>query len=265
MRALIAFLFVAILAALPARADTDGWAVQIGAYDSEKAAMKGWALLTKRHAGLLVGAKRLIVPARVRGKLYQRLMIGGIGSAGEAKRLCNRLSRAGQACMTRKIAAGKKASKPKAKAEPKGQMTPFVPPKPTPAPETTAIPPVPRKKAGPDMSQEPKPMAESQTVPTFPAPPPNPLFGRWTGGAGRCGVDFATITAFGMTYHKGGEPKEEMACRDWLNGGVRVLECADGSSAAFQVLAPDKLLLTHTIATPGAPPQRRNQLWRRCP
>lgn len=73
--------------------------IQLGAYRSEKEAQDAFAKIQKKFHEL-DGKKPSIVKADLGAKgIFYRLRVGGVGSAADAKSLCQKLSGKGQACL----------------------------------------------------------------------------------------------------------------------------------------------------------------------
>ncbi len=81
-------------------ADAGAYLVQLGAYRSDAEAHAAWKKIQKQHPALS-GHEPSVVKADLgqRG-VYYRLRAGGFADAGTAKGFCQKLSGAGQACMT---------------------------------------------------------------------------------------------------------------------------------------------------------------------
>ena len=76
-----------------------GFRVQIASLKSAKAANKQWSFLNKKHKAVLKSVKHFVVPKDIKGKgkMY-RLQLGPFNSESIARKLCNKLSEAGQGC-----------------------------------------------------------------------------------------------------------------------------------------------------------------------
>ncbi len=96
------------LTELPPLVEPHGWALQIGAYRTEKALMRGWTILYRANADILDG----IPPRRSEvdfgdtesGKprgFYYRLNAGPLKSLAEARELCRELLSRGTECWVR--------------------------------------------------------------------------------------------------------------------------------------------------------------------
>src|SRR3546814_17792633 len=68
----------------------DGWAVQLGAYDSLAVAKEKWGTLKKRN-DVLGGFPASSHAATVKGRTYYRLTVNGLASRADATRLCKQL------------------------------------------------------------------------------------------------------------------------------------------------------------------------------
>lgn len=77
-----------------ARAEAEGFKVQLGAYANESAARTAWATLVSQSAELLKGRKPIYSP---RGNLV-RLQVGPYPDRGDAAELCTKLAAAGRPC-----------------------------------------------------------------------------------------------------------------------------------------------------------------------
>ena len=78
----------------------DGWAVQLGAYDSLAIAKEKWGTLKKRN-GVLGNFPASSHAATVKGRTYYRLTVNGLASRADATSLCNQLKAQGQTCFIR--------------------------------------------------------------------------------------------------------------------------------------------------------------------
>ena len=83
----------------------DGWAVQLGAYDSLAIAKEKWGTLKKRN-GVLGNFPASSHAATVKGRTYYRLTVNGLGSRTDATSLCNQLKAQGQTCFIRAMGGG---------------------------------------------------------------------------------------------------------------------------------------------------------------
>ena len=83
----------------------DGWAVQLGAYDSLAIAKEKWGTL-KKHNGMLGNFPASSHAATVKGRTYYRLTVNGLATRADATSLCNRLKAQGQACFIRAMEGG---------------------------------------------------------------------------------------------------------------------------------------------------------------
>jgi len=92
---------------LPPLVEPHGWALQIGAYRTEKALMRGWTILYRANADLLgdIPPRRSEVDFGNReGKpkgFYYRLNAGPLKSLGQARELCRELLTRGTECWVR--------------------------------------------------------------------------------------------------------------------------------------------------------------------
>lgn len=92
---------------LPPLVEPYGWALQIGAYRTEKALMRGWTILYRANADILgdIPPRRSEVDFGDReGKpkgFYYRLNAGPLKSLGEARELCRELLTRGTECWVR--------------------------------------------------------------------------------------------------------------------------------------------------------------------
>src|SRR3546814_16643792 len=80
----------------------DGWAVQLGAYDSLAIAKEKWGTLKKRN-GVLGNFPASSHAATVKGRTYYRLTVHGLASRADATSLCNPLKAQGQRCFLREL------------------------------------------------------------------------------------------------------------------------------------------------------------------
>ena len=78
----------------------DGWAVQLGAYDSLAIAKEKWGTLKKRN-GVIASFPASSHAATVGGRTFYRLTVNGLASRADASNLCNQLKAQGQACFIR--------------------------------------------------------------------------------------------------------------------------------------------------------------------
>jgi Flp pilus assembly protein TadD len=83
----------------------DGWAVQLGAYDSLAIAKEKWGTLKKRN-GVLGNFPASSHAATVKGRTYYRLTVNGLASRADAASLCNQLKAQGQTCFIRAMGGG---------------------------------------------------------------------------------------------------------------------------------------------------------------
>ena len=94
----------------------DGWAVQLGAYDSLAIAKEKWGTLKKRN-GVLGSFPASSHAATVKGRTFYRLTVNGLASRADAASLCNQLKAQGQACFIRAM-GGSESIQWAAKADP---------------------------------------------------------------------------------------------------------------------------------------------------
>ncbi|MEQ8310065.1 MAG: SPOR domain-containing protein [Sphingopyxis sp.] len=94
----------------------DGWAVQLGAYDSLAIAKEKWGTLKKRNA-MLGSFPASSHAATVGGRTFYRLTVNGLASRADASSLCNQLKAQGQACFIRAM-GGRETIQWAAKANP---------------------------------------------------------------------------------------------------------------------------------------------------
>src|SRR3546814_12104509 len=83
----------------------DGWAVQLGAYDSLAVAKEKWGTLKKRN-DVLGGFPASSHAATVKGRTYYRLTVNGLASRADATSLCKQLKAQGQTCFIRAMGGG---------------------------------------------------------------------------------------------------------------------------------------------------------------
>lgn len=83
----------------------DGWAVQLGAYDSLAIAKEKWGTLKKRNA-MLGSFPASSHAATVGGRTFYRLTVNGLASRADASSLCSQLKAQGQACFIRAMGGG---------------------------------------------------------------------------------------------------------------------------------------------------------------
>ncbi len=94
----------------------NGWAVQLGAYDSLGIAKEKWGGLKKRSA-MLANFPASSHAATVKGRTYYRLTVNGLATRADANSLCNELKSHGQACFIRAM-GGSESIQWAAKASP---------------------------------------------------------------------------------------------------------------------------------------------------
>ena len=78
----------------------NGWAVQLGAYDSLGIAKEKWGSLKKRN-GALANFPASSHAATVSGRTFYRLTVNGLATRADATSLCNELKAHGQTCFIR--------------------------------------------------------------------------------------------------------------------------------------------------------------------
>ena len=78
----------------------NGWAVQLGAYDSLGIAKEKWGSLKKRN-GALANFPASSHAATVNGRTFYRLTVNGLATRADATSLCNELKAHGQTCFIR--------------------------------------------------------------------------------------------------------------------------------------------------------------------
>ncbi|MEQ1687197.1 MAG: SPOR domain-containing protein [Sphingopyxis sp.] len=81
-----------------------GWAIQLGAYESQAIARANWAQLAARH-GALASHDGVTTSATVNGRTFHRLNATGFDSRAEAAAACASVARAGGACFVRSLPA----------------------------------------------------------------------------------------------------------------------------------------------------------------
>ncbi|MCQ8184560.1 SPOR domain-containing protein [Parvularcula maris] len=87
----------------PAAAAAATHVVQVGAFDSNKAALDYFDSLGSRMGGLLSGKSPDIQVAEVKGRTYHRLRIGPFTSKSDADAYCRSLKAKGQDCLVRGV------------------------------------------------------------------------------------------------------------------------------------------------------------------
>jgi len=80
----------------------NGWAVQLGAYDSLGIAKEKWGSLKKRNA-MLGNFPASSHAANVKGRTFYRLTVNGIKTRADANMLCSQLRADGQQCFIREM------------------------------------------------------------------------------------------------------------------------------------------------------------------
>ena len=78
----------------------NGWAVQLGAYDSLGIAKEKWGTLKKRNA-MLASFPASSHAANVKGRTFYRLTVNGLATRADAASLCSQLKAQGQTCFIR--------------------------------------------------------------------------------------------------------------------------------------------------------------------
>ncbi len=78
----------------------NGWAVQLGAYDSLGIAKEKWGTLKKRNA-MLTSFPASSHAATVKGRTFYRLTVNGLATRADATNLCKQLKAQGQQCFIR--------------------------------------------------------------------------------------------------------------------------------------------------------------------
>ena len=78
----------------------NGWAVQLGAYDSLGIAKEKWGVLKKKN-GMLATFPASSHAATVKGRTFYRLTVNGLATRADATSLCNELKAHGQTCFIR--------------------------------------------------------------------------------------------------------------------------------------------------------------------
>lgn len=82
-----------------------GWAVQLGAYDSPGIAREKWSTLKKQSA-MLANFPGSSHAATVKGRTFYRLTVNGLATRNDATSLCNELKAQGQTCFIRQMGGG---------------------------------------------------------------------------------------------------------------------------------------------------------------
>ncbi|MDZ3833764.1 MAG: SPOR domain-containing protein [Sphingopyxis sp.] len=83
----------------------NGWAVQLGAYDSLGIAKEKWGTLKKRNA-MLASYPASSHAAVVGGRTFHRLTVNGLANRNDATKLCGQLKAQGQQCFIRAMGGG---------------------------------------------------------------------------------------------------------------------------------------------------------------
>ncbi|MEQ1510307.1 MAG: SPOR domain-containing protein [Sphingopyxis sp.] len=81
-----------------------GWAIQLGAYESQAIARSNWSRLAVRHAAL-ARHDGVTTSASVSGRPYHRLVATGFDTRAEAVSVCAAVTRAGGNCFVRNLPA----------------------------------------------------------------------------------------------------------------------------------------------------------------
>lgn len=79
-----------------------GWAVQLGAYDSLGIAKEKWGVL-KRDNAMLSSFPASSHAATVKGRTFYRLTVNGLANRADATSLCQQLKEQGQSCFIREM------------------------------------------------------------------------------------------------------------------------------------------------------------------
>jgi Flp pilus assembly protein TadD len=80
----------------------NGWAVQLGAYDSLGIAKEKWSVLKKKN-GMLTSFPASSHAATVKGRTFYRLTVNGLATRGDATEMCRQLKAQGQVCFIRQM------------------------------------------------------------------------------------------------------------------------------------------------------------------
>lgn len=80
----------------------NGWAVQLGAYDSLGIAKEKWGVLKKKN-GMLASFPASSHAATVKGRTFYRLTVNGLATRGDATEMCRQLKAQGQTCFIRQM------------------------------------------------------------------------------------------------------------------------------------------------------------------
>lgn len=80
----------------------DGWAVQLGAYDSLGIAKEKWGVLKKKNS-MLTSFPASSHAATVKGRTFYRLTVNGLATRSDATEMCNQLKAQGQVCFIRQM------------------------------------------------------------------------------------------------------------------------------------------------------------------
>lgn len=83
----------------------NGWAVQLGAYDSLGIAKEKWGTLKKRNT-MLGNYPASSHAANVKGRTFYRLTVNGLATRADATALCKQLKAQGQQCFIRAMGGG---------------------------------------------------------------------------------------------------------------------------------------------------------------
>lgn len=85
-----------------------GWAIQLGAYESQAIARENWSRMAARH-NALASRDGVTTSATVGGRTFHRLNATGFDSRAEAAAACASVARAGGACFVRSMPASERA------------------------------------------------------------------------------------------------------------------------------------------------------------
>lgn len=99
---------VAVAAAPRGPVRTSGWAIQLGAYESQAIARENWARMAARH-NALSGHDGVTTSASVGGRTFHRLNATGFDSRAEAAATCASVASRGGTCFVRSLPASERA------------------------------------------------------------------------------------------------------------------------------------------------------------
>lgn len=99
---------VAVAAAPRGPVRTSGWAIQLGAYESQAIARENWARMAARH-NALSGHDGVTTSASVGGRTFHRLNATGFDSRAEAAAACAGVASRGGTCFVRSLPASERA------------------------------------------------------------------------------------------------------------------------------------------------------------